>query len=71
MPTMPNNNRKKFRSNHITCSKCNYQWYWLYNKKYEIGHYNQGKYKGFQYFKQNNKYEINLAFDGKIQLRES
>ena len=54
--------------NHITCSKCNYQWCWLCNKKHEIGHYNQGKCKGFQYFKPNNEYEINLAFDGKIQL---
>ena len=57
--------------NHITCSKCKFQWCWLCNEEYKIGHFNEGKCKGFQYFKPNDEYEIKLAFEGKIQLRES
>ena len=57
--------------NHITCSKCNYQWCWLCNGKYIEGHYNEGKCKGFQFFKPKDEYDIKLAFEGKIELRES
>ena len=52
-------------------SKCNYQWCWLCNGKYEEGHYNEGKSKGFQFFKPNDEYEIKLAFEEKIKLNES
>ena len=56
--------------NHITCSKCQYQWCWLCNQKYEIGHYSQGKCKGFQFFKPKNEYEIKLMMEGKINADE-
>ena len=56
--------------NHITCIECNYQWCWLCNNKYTIDHYSIGKCKGFQFFKPKNEEEIQLAFEGKIQLRE-
>ena len=57
--------------NHIICAKCNYQWFWLFNEKYEEGHYNEGQYKGFQFFRSNDEYEIKLAFEGKIKLSET
>ena len=56
--------------NHITCTKCQYQWCWLCNQKYEIGHYSQGKCKGFQFFKPKNEYEIKLMMEGKINADE-
>ena len=56
--------------NHITCIECNYQWCWLCNNKYTTDHYTIGKCKGFQFFKPKNEEEIQLAFEGKIQLRE-
>ena len=54
--------------NHITCAKCQYQWCWLCNEKYEIDHYDKGKCKGFQFFKPKNQYEIQLMMEGKINL---
>ena len=54
----------------MTCIECNYQWCWLCNNKYTFDHYLSGKCKGFQFFKPNNEKEIQLAFEGKIQLRE-
>ena len=56
--------------NHITCIECNYQWCWLCNNKYTSDHYTIGKCKGFQFFKPKNENEIQLAFEGKIQLRD-
>ena len=57
--------------NHIICSKCNFQWCWLCNKKYYEGHYKNGKCKGFQFFKPKDENDIKLAFEGKIELRDS
>ena len=57
--------------NHIICAKCNYQWCWLCNEKYESGHYNNSKCKGYQFFKPKDEYDIKLAFEGKIELNES
>ena len=57
--------------NHITCKICQYQWCWLCNKKYKIGHFDSGKCRGLQFFKPENEYEIELAQKGKIQLKES
>ena len=56
--------------NHITCSKCQYQWCWLCNQKYENNHFNEGKCKGFQFFKPKNEYEIKLMMEGKINSDE-
>jgi len=57
--------------NHITCSKCSYQWCWLCNEKYNTEHFRQGKCKGYQFFKPKNEEDIKLAFEGKIILNES
>ena len=57
--------------NHITCSKCNYQWCWLCNEKYTEEHFREGKCKGFQFFKPKNENDIKLAFEGKIILNQS
>ena len=57
--------------NHITCSKCQFNWCWLCNGKYTNEHYKQGKCKGFQFFRPNDENEISLAFDGKIKLSSS
>ena len=56
--------------NHMTCIECNYQWCWLCNNKYTSDHYTIGKCKGFQFFKPKNENDIQLAFEGKIQLRD-
>lgn len=56
--------------NHMTCIECNHQWCWLCNKKYTNDHYSSGKCKGFQFFQPKNEEEIQLAFDGKIDVRE-
>ena len=56
--------------NHITCIECNFQWCWLCNQKYTSDHYKKGKCKGYQFFKPKNEKDIQLAFEGKIQLRE-
>ena len=56
--------------NHITCAKCQYQWCWLCNKKYESNHFYEGKCKGFQFFKPKNEYEIKLMMEGKINSNE-
>ena len=63
--------QKSSGCNHITCSKCKFQWCWLCNGEYTSEHYNQGKCKGFQFFKPNDENEIKLAFEGKIELRDS
>ena len=57
--------------NHITCTKCNYQWCWLCNGKYSNDHFTQGKCKGYQFFQPKDEYDIKLAFEGKIQLEDS
>ena len=57
--------------NHITCSKCNYQWCWLCDQKYDPEHYLSGKCKGFQFFKPKNENDIKLAMEGKIVLNAS
>ena len=57
--------------NHITCSKCSYQWCWLCNGKYNIEHFREGKCRGYQFFKPKNEEDIKLAFEGKITLKES
>ena len=44
--------------NHITCTKCGYQWCWLCNEEYKENHFNEGKCKGFQFYQPKNVYEI-------------
>ena len=56
--------------NHITCSKCGYQWCWLCNEKYSQNHFKEGKCKGFQFFQPKNDYEIKLVMEGKINSNE-
>ena len=56
--------------NHMVCTKCQYQWCWLCNGKYNEFHFKKGKCKGLQYFRPKDEYEINLAFEGKIDLNE-
>jgi len=55
----------------MTCTKCKYQWCWLCNGKYTYEHYLEGKCKGYQFFRPQDKNEIQLAFEGKIKLRDS
>ena len=62
---------KESGCNHITCIKCNYQWCWLCNEKYEEGHFDEGKCQGYQFFNPKDEYEIKLAFEGKIELSHS
>ena len=57
--------------NHITCSKCNYQWCWFCNKEYSPTHFLEGKCKGYQFFRPKNENDIKLAFEGKIILNLS
>ena len=57
--------------NHIICVECGFQWCWLCNKKYnDVSHYKEGKCKGFQFFNPKNENDIQLAFEGKIKLRD-
>ena len=56
--------------NHITCTKCGYQWCWLCNGKYNEHHYFEGKCKGFQFYQPKNDYDIKLAMEGKINPDE-
>ena len=57
--------------NHITCSKCNYQWCRLCNQKFNPEHYTEGKCKGFQFYMPKNENDIQLAFEGKVTLTAS
>ena len=56
--------------NHITCTKCGYQWCWLCNEEYKENHFNEGKCKGFQFYQPKNDYDIKLALEGKINASE-
>ena len=56
--------------NHITCTKCGYQWCWLCNQEYDANHFTGGKCKGFQFFQPKNEYEIKLMMEGKINYDE-
>ena len=56
--------------NHITCTKCGYQWCWLCNGQYNENHFNEGKCKGFQFYQPKNDYDIKLAMEGKINADE-
>ena len=56
--------------NHITCSKCGYQWCWLCNQKYLPDHFKRGKCFGFQFFQPKDNYDIKLAMEGKINAKE-
>ena len=56
--------------NHITCTKCGYQWCWLCNQEYNANHFKGGKCKGFQFFQPKNEYEIKLMMEGKINYDE-
>jgi len=56
--------------NHITCTKCGFQWCWLCNQEYNVNHFTGGKCKGFQYFQPKNEYEIKLMMEGKINYDE-
>ena len=56
--------------NHITCTKCGYQWCWLCNQEYNVNHFTGGKCKGFQNFQPKNDYEIKLMMEGKINYAE-
>ena len=56
--------------NHITCTKCGYQWCWLCNEKYDTTHFTKGKCKGFQFFQPKNDYDIKLMMEGKINANE-
>ena len=56
--------------NHITCTKCGYQWCWLCNQEYNVNHFVGGKCKGFQNFQPKNEYEIKLMMEGKINFDE-
>ena len=56
--------------NHITCSKCRYQWCWLCNEKFDEEHFYKGKCRGFQFYQPKNEYEIKLMMEGKINSDE-
>ena len=57
--------------NHITCTKCNYQWCWLCSGEYDPEHFREGKCKGLNLFKPENENEIKPAQEGKIDLKVS
>ena len=56
--------------NHITCTKCGFQWCWLCNEKYDLTHFTKGICKGFQFFQPKNDYDIKLMMEGKIKANE-
>ena len=56
--------------NHITCTKCGYQWCWLCNNECNLNHFKEGKCKGFQFFQPKNEYEIKLMMEGKINVEK-
>jgi hypothetical protein len=56
--------------NHITCTKCGYQWCWLCKNECNLNHFKEGKCKGFQFFQPKNEYEIKLMMEGKINVDE-
>ena len=56
--------------NHITCTKCGYQWCWLCNKEYSINHFKEGKCKGFQFFQPKNENDVKLMMEGKIDINK-
>ncbi len=61
---------KQSGCNHITCSKCGYQWCWLCNNEYSQNHFKEGKCKGFQFYQPKNDYEVKLVMEGKINYNE-
>ena len=61
---------KQSGCNHITCSKCGYQWCWLCNNQYSQNHFKEGKCKGFQFYQPKNDYEVKLVLEGKINYNE-
>ena len=62
---------KSYGCNYMTCTKYKYQQCWLCNGKYTYEHYLEGKCKGYQFFRSKDENEIQLAFEGKIKLRDS
>ena len=56
--------------NHITCTKCGFQWCWLCNGVYNNNHFNEGKCQGFQFYQPKNDYDIKLVMEGKINANE-
>ena len=61
---------KQSGCNHITCSKCGYQWCWLCNNEYSQNHFKEGKCKGLQFYQPKNDYEVKLVLEGKINYNE-
>ena len=57
--------------NHMSCPKCNYQWCWLCNGKYNENHYLEGKCAGLQFFRPDDDNHIKLMFEGRINLSAS
>ena len=62
---------KKEGCNHITCTKCNYQWCWLYNGEYEPNHFDKGKCKGLTFFNPKNENEIKKALEDNLFSQRS
>ena len=61
---------KNLGCNHITCTKCGYQWCLLCNKEYKQNHFLEGKCRGFQNYQPKNNSEIKLVMEGKINPDE-
>ena len=53
--------------NHMTCVECNFQWCWLCQKEYKIGHYDSGSCRGLQFEKEQDEEKIKQMLENNLK----